>query len=49
MNTELNLSTLFRMLLSLAACVVVAGLGLYPFAKQEPANARENLDNYITG
>lgn len=49
MNTELNFPTLFRMILGLAACVVVAGLGLYPFANQEPANPRENLDNYITG
>lgn len=49
MNAELNVATLFRMILGLAVCVAVAGLGLYPFTEREPANASENLDNYIAG
>ena len=48
MNAELNLPTLFRMLLGLALCVAVAGLGLYPFTQQADDEA-EDLDNSIAG
>lgn len=48
MNAELNLPTLFRMLLGLALCVAVAGLGLYPFAQQADDES-EDLDNSIAG
>ncbi|MBL7989675.1 MAG: hypothetical protein JNJ94_16560 [Chlorobi bacterium] len=49
MNAELNLPTLFRMILGLAVCVAVAGLGLYPLAERAAANSQEDLDNYIAG
>lgn len=49
MNAELNLPTLFRMILGLALCVAVAGLGLYPFTEQQSNNSSEELDNSIAG